>query len=214
MTRKGSSLSRRLYGLLLVVCPAGFRREYGREMSLVFEDRCRELGQRDGAAGFARVWCEAVFDLAAAAAREHAVGLLAGGGFMRIARTILLALVAYAAALLFVAPLYLRNRESVPAFVGNMADALIATGIVFNAVFLILTLPRIAEGVRAVRIATLVTALVVAGLMTMMVMSGGPLARPHFSVYVAQVLSLFVWWAAHTWWVLRRGGGARPPAPA
>ena len=64
---------------------------------------------------------------------------------MRILRTIVLALAAYAFALLVAAPLYVRNRESMPSFVANMADALIATGVAFNVIFQILTLPRFAQ---------------------------------------------------------------------
>lgn len=206
-------LSRRLYGALLAAYPPEFRREFGREMALVFNDRCRDVGRRGGAGALALVWCEALVDLAKTAAAERAAAW-AGGGLMRILRTIVLALAAYAFALLVAAPLYVRNRESLPSFVANMADALIATGVLFNVVFLILTLPRIASGVRAVHLAGLVTALLVGGLMVLMVMSGGPSARPHPSVYVAQVLSFFIWYAAHLWWVLRRRDDSPPPEPA
>ena len=133
---------------------------------------------------------------------------------MRILRTVVLALAAYAFALLVAAPLYVRNRESMPAFVGNLADALIATGVVFNVIFLILTLPRLAAGRRAVHLAGLLTALVVAGLMVIMMMSGGPPARPHPSVIVAQVVSFFVWYAVHLRWVLRGRRDHSPPEPA
>lgn len=133
---------------------------------------------------------------------------------MRTARTILLALLAYAFALLVAAPLYARHRESMPPFVANLADALIATGVIFNFIFQVLTLAGLARGVRAVRLATLLTAFAVAGLITLMVMLEGPPAYPHLSVVVAQVVGLFVWFVAHVWWVLRRGADAGPPAPA
>lgn len=217
MKRRGPGktlpLSRRLYGALLMAYPPEFRREFGREMALVFHDRCREVGRGRRAGALAQVWCEALFDLAKTAAAERA-SAWAGGGLMRILRTIVLALAAYAFALLVAAPLYVRNREALPSFVGNMADALIATGVVFNVVFLIITLPRFAEGVRAIRLAGLLTALLVGGLIVLMVMSGGPPAYPHLSVVVAQVLSFFIWYAAHLWWVLRRRADSPPPEPA
>lgn len=206
-------LSRRLYGALLAAYPPEFRREFGREMALVFGDRCRDARRSGRAGALALLWCETLLDLARTAAAERAA-LWAGGGLMRILRTIVLALAAYAFALLVAAPLYVRNRESLPSFVGNMADALIATGVVFNVVFLILTLPRIACGARAVRLAGLVTALLVGGLIVLMVMSGGPPAHPHLSVIVAQVLAFFIWYWAHLWWVLRRRHAAPPPEPA
>ena len=206
-------LSRRLYGALLAAYPPEFRREFGREMALVFNDRCRDAGRQGGARALALVWCEALVDLALTAPRERAAAL-AGGGFMRVLRTVVLALAAYAFALLVAAPLYMRNRESMHPFLGNMADALIATGVLFNVIFLILTLPRLAEGVRAVRLAGLLTSLIVAGLIAFIAMTGGPPARPHLSVIAAQVLALFLWYAAHLWWVLRPRGAAGPPEPA
>lgn len=217
MKRRGPGktlpLSRRLYGALLAAYPPEFRREFGREMALVFNDRCRDVRRQGRAGALALVWCEALVDLAKTAAAERAA-LWAGGGLMRILRTIVLALAAYAFALLVAAPLYMRNRESLPSFVGNMADGLIATGVVFNVIFQILTLPRFVEGVRAVRLAGLLTALLVGGLIVFIAMTGGPPARPHLSIIVAQVLSFFIWYGAHLWWVLRRRDASAPPEPA
>lgn len=203
-------LSARVYALLLLGYPAEFRRAFGREMRQVFADRCREAARGPA---LARLWADTLLDLARTAPREHAEKFSDGRGRMKTLRTIVLALAAYAFALLVAAPFYTRHRMEVPAFVASLADALIATGVIFNFVFLVITLPRLSSGARAVRLAGLVTALVVAGLIVLMVMSEGRPAYPHLSVVVAQVIGFFVWYALHLWWVLR-GSHAGPPATA
>jgi hypothetical protein len=213
-SKRDVSRSRRAYGLLLAAYPREFRREYGREMALVFADRCREQARAGrGAAALARVWGEALLDLALNAPREHLGRLREGGGAMKILRTVALAIPAYAFTLLVVAPLYARNAPSLPGFVRYLIDALISTGVVFNFIFLLLTLTRWLEGTRAVRAALVVTTLVVGALITLMVASLGTPARLSVSVVVAQVLSLLVWFTAHLWWVLRKGR-PRPHAAA
>jgi hypothetical protein len=208
---KAAPLSPRVYELLLWSYPAGFRAEFGREMRQVFSDRCREAAR--GGSGLLRLWGDTLLDLARTAPREHAEKFAAGGRLMKTLRTIVLALAAYAFALLVAAPLYVRHREEMPAFVASLADALIATGVLFNFIFLVVSLPRFAEGVRAVRLAGLLTALVVAGLIALIALTGGAAAFPNVSVMVAQVVSFSVWYAAHLWWVLRRTP-AGPPAHA
>jgi hypothetical protein len=207
------SRSRRAYALLLAAYPREFRREYGREMALVFADRCREESRTRGAAALARVWGEALLDLALNAAREHLERLGKGEGLMKTLRTLALAVVAYAFTLLVVAPFYVRNARSLPSFLGYLLDALISTGLLFNFFYLLLTLTRWRRGVRAVRAALVLTTLVVAALITLATVSGGPPARVNLSIAVAQVLGLLFWFTAHLWWVLRKGRGA-PPATA
>jgi hypothetical protein len=206
------SRSRRAYALLLAAYPREFRRAYGREMALVFADRCRERA-RAGRGAAARVWGEALLDLALTAPREHLERLREGEGVMKNLRTVALALLAYAFTLLVVAPLYARNVGVLPGFVNSLIDALISTGLIFNFIFLVLTLTRRLEGVRAVRAALVLTTLVVGALITLMVASLGTPARLNVSVVVAQVLSLLVWFTAHLWWVLRKVR-AGPPASA
>jgi putative ABC transport system permease protein len=58
----------RLYRSLLVVYPPEFRAAYGRELCLVFVDRCRE---RRSLAGLLGVWTSAVAGLVRAAPKEH-----------------------------------------------------------------------------------------------------------------------------------------------
>lgn len=206
--KEDGSLSRRTYQLLLAAYPREFRREYGREMTLVFADRCREES-----AALVRLWGEALLDLALNVPREHFERLGGGEGLMKTLRTVALAVVAYAFTLLIVAPFYVRNARSLPFFLGYLLDALISTGLVFNFFYLLFTLTRWRAGVRAVRAALAMTTLVIAGLITLMGVTGGPHARINLLILVAQVLGLLFWFTAHLWWVLRKGRGA-PPATA
>jgi hypothetical protein len=89
--------------------------------------------------------------------------------------------------------------------VTSLLDALISTGLIFNFFYLLLTLTRWREGVRAVRVAFALTALLVAALITLITLSGGPPARVNLNIAVAQVLSLLFWYTAHLWWVRRKG---------
>jgi len=205
----GISRSQSAYALLLAAYPREFRREYGREMALVFADRCREGADL---AALARIWGEALVDLARTAPRQHLESF--GEGTMKTLRTLALAAAAYAFTLLVIAPLYVSGRPALPGFANSLIDALISTGLLFNFIFLLLTLTRRLEGTRAVRAAFVLTALVVGALITLMIVSLGEPARINLSIVAAQVLSLLVWFTAHLWWVLRKRGRAVPPAAA
>ena len=209
--KRHDSRSRRVYALLLASYPQGFRREYGREMALVFSDLCRESA---GGAALARVWAGALADLALTAPRLRLEELLEGGGLMRTVRTVALALAAYAFTLLVVTPLYARNAGSMPGFVASLIDALIFTGLVFNFVYLVLTLPRWLEGAKAVRASLALTTGIVAVLLFLMMSQGGPHANLSLTIIAAQVVSLLVWFTAHLWWVSRRSGAATPATAA
>lgn len=204
-----SSRSRRVYSLLLATYPPAFRREYGGEMARVFADLCRESA---GRASLLRVWAGALADLALTAPRLRAEEMLEGGGLMRTIRTAALALAVYAFTLLVIAPLYARNAGSMPSFVAYLTDALIFTGLVFNFIFQVLTLPRWLGGVRAVRAALALTTCVVGALLFLMVSGGGAHARTGPSLIAAQALSLLVWFTIHTWWVSRGSGATATPA--
>lgn len=207
------TLSERLYAALLFAYPAGFRREYGREMRVLFADRRREVAGAAGPLALPRLWCETLADLLRTAPAEHLESLTKGEGMMGTLRTVALAVVAYAFTLFVVAPLFARNVGSMPGFVGNLLDALISTGLVFNFVYLLLTLPRWLEGPRAVRAALMITTGVIGLLIALMMLSGGPHARVNLAIVVAQILALLVWFTLHLWWVLRRRA-AGPPAAA
>ena len=209
--KRQGSRSRRVYTLLLATYPPGFRREYGGEMARVFADLCRESA---GRAELSRVWAGALADLALTAPRLRAEELLEGGRLMRSIRTAALALAAYAFTLLVVAPLFVRNAHSMPSFVAGLLDALISTGLVFNLVFQVLTLPRWFEGVRAVRATLALTTCIIGVLLFVVASSGGPHAHLSALILAAQVVSLLVWFTVHMWWVLRRRGAATPATAA
>jgi hypothetical protein len=204
------TFSTRLYALLLAAYPAEFRREYGREMTLVFAARCRE--RAGGAGALAGVWREALADLLRAAARERLEGLTEGGRLMMTLRTVALAALAYAFTLFVIAPLFVGNVGRLPAFACYFLDALIFTGLVFNFFFLALTLTRRREGVRAVRASLRITTVVVAVLTSAMMLDTRQPADINLWVVAAQVLSLLVWHTAHLWWVLRKPAAPTPAA--
>lgn len=203
------TLNARLYALLLAAYPAGFRRAYGREMRLVFADRCRERAAGRGA--LLGLWREALLDLGRAALRERLASLSEGGRLMKTLRTVVLAALAYAFTLFVVAPLYVGNTGRLPAFVCYLVDALIFTGLVFNFIFLLLTLTRWRAGVRAVRASLALTAVVVAVLLAAMSLDARHPSNLNLWAITAQALSLLVWHTLHLWWVLR-GKPAAPPS--
>ncbi len=205
---RARTFSARLYALLLAAYPAGFRREYGREMRLVFADRCRERAA--GPAALLSLWCEALLDLVRAALRERLSSLSGAGRLMTTLRTVVLAALAYAFTLLVVAPLFVGNIGRLPAFVCYLLDSLIFTGLVFNFLFLLLTLTRWRAGVRAVRTSLALTTAVLAALLAIMMIDTGQPADINLWVITAQALSLLVWHTLHLWWVLRRKPAAPP----
>jgi hypothetical protein len=208
---KHRSRSERAYARLLSFYPHEFRREYAREMTLIFADRFRTEAEGHGRGALLRVWGEALLDLARSAPKQHLEVIWGGMRLMKTLRTIALALVAYAVTLLVIAPLYARNAGSMPGFVAFFVDALISTGLMFNFIFLLLTLTRWLEGVRAVRVTLALTTLVIAALLAVMMFSLGARARINVWIVVAQVLSLLIWFSVHLWWVQRRRM-AQPPA--
>src|SRR5690349_11072388 len=72
--------STRLYRLLLVVYPPGFRRVYGPAMAQVFRDCCRAAVQRQCASGVDSVWASTLPDLAESGVRDRSVAALARFG--------------------------------------------------------------------------------------------------------------------------------------
>lgn len=55
--------SERLYSALLILYPAGFRREYGQHMTQLFRDVCRDVYHQGGALALIHWWAAALFDL-------------------------------------------------------------------------------------------------------------------------------------------------------
>lgn len=92
MSREGEdrtrSLSERVYAVLLVAYPKGFRREYGPSMAQVFGDMCREARGRGGAPGLVRLWSRTLPDLVVSMASERSKAM--GGALMQAGRFVTL----------------------------------------------------------------------------------------------------------------------------
>ena len=63
--------STRLFQMLLILYPASFRRDYGREMTLVFRDTCRQIQHRQGVVGLLELWLTTIVDLFSTALIER-----------------------------------------------------------------------------------------------------------------------------------------------
>ena len=70
MSGKPSTIALRIYRLLLIAYPGEFRRQYGPQMTQVFQDRCVEE-QRRGVTGLLRLWMHTLSDWAATVPAEH-----------------------------------------------------------------------------------------------------------------------------------------------
>lgn len=66
-------ISRLAYSRLLFFYPGDLRREFGVEMTEVFEDSLREAMKRRGPAGLAASWRSAVWELITVAGPSHLV---------------------------------------------------------------------------------------------------------------------------------------------
>ena len=65
------SRSQRIFSLILRLLPFDFRANYEREMAGVFHEQHREVEQRGGAIGFAKLWMETIGGIFRTAPREH-----------------------------------------------------------------------------------------------------------------------------------------------
>lgn len=70
------TLADRCYRLLLLLYPRPFRREFAREMALVFRDASRRAYQRDGLDGLLTLWLATFADLIATALKERAAEVI------------------------------------------------------------------------------------------------------------------------------------------
>jgi hypothetical protein len=63
--------STRLFQVFLVLYPGRFRRDYGREMTLVFRDTCRQAQHGHGTIGILELWLTTLLDLFSTALAER-----------------------------------------------------------------------------------------------------------------------------------------------
>ena len=70
-TSRDSSLSERLYRLLLLAYPRTFRKEYATEMLLAFRDAYRDTSRQQGTLGVLSLWCDFFYDYIKTVCIEH-----------------------------------------------------------------------------------------------------------------------------------------------
>ena len=70
-TSRDSSLSERLYRLMLLAYPRRFREEYATEMFLAFRDACSETSRQQGTLGVLSLWCDFFCDYVKTVCIEH-----------------------------------------------------------------------------------------------------------------------------------------------
>src|SRR5947209_2060885 len=71
LTSRDSSLSERLYHLMLLAYPRRFREEYAHEMYLAFRDAYRETSRQQGTRGVLSLWCNFFCDYVKTVCIEH-----------------------------------------------------------------------------------------------------------------------------------------------
>lgn len=190
--------SEKLYGLLLLFYPAEFRREYGPHMAQLFRDRHRETFNH------LRLWSEMIVDLVRSAPREHLEKIREGVSIMRALKTIGLAVIIYAVAVLLIGMFLKSMRPQLPLFIGALIDALVSVGVLFNLIFLLLWSTNLMRAARAA-IASVVISTVLAGVGLALVSSKVPAEqRPGSSAIITLILSLCVWFVVHWMWAQKR----------
>ncbi|MEO7358765.1 MAG: hypothetical protein ABI120_00450, partial [Gemmatimonadaceae bacterium] len=80
------SRSDRTYSTLLRLLPKEFRREYEQDMREFFMEKLRDVRERSGTFGVARLWGRTLVDIVVTACIEHVATLRAGATPASIAR--------------------------------------------------------------------------------------------------------------------------------
>ncbi|HMF57660.1 MAG TPA: hypothetical protein VK619_15060 [Pyrinomonadaceae bacterium] len=201
--RSDAPFSRKVYDLLLAFYPAEFRREYGAQMAQVFRDRWRETRQADGTNPL-RLWADTLVDLIQTAPKEHLENIRKGVSIMRALKTIGLAVIIYAVAFIVTGMFLEKMSTQLPFFLGAFIDALVAVGILFNLIVLVLWSTRLMPAARAV-IASGVASALLLGIGLAVISSIVPAdARPGSGAVIAIILSLCVWFAVHWMWAQKK----------
>lgn len=208
-----SDLSCRVYKLLLVAYPSGFRREYGDQMLQVFRDCYRDESRRNDHVAIAGYWLRTLLDLVLTAAREHSENLRKDHVMSTLRRDFIalvgcIAIIAIAMALLS----YGKNHEVrfILAF-GYTLDAIATTGILGNLIVFLLVKTTKRE---PLRIALWTFVVVHAALVTLIAIIG-PRIGGYFSfgpILLAYVLSFLFWFGLHWAWHLTKTQFASPDA--
>lgn len=196
-------VSLKVYGWLLSAYPAEFRREYGPLMAQVFRDRCREKGRVGGHAGLLRLWMETLLDLIQTAPKEQLQKFGKGIAVMKAAIKILLALVAYVVLFMLGGKFLVAMREHLPYAVGTMLDSLIAVGILFNLIVVLLVTTSWLAPARAVLTAGLASAILLMTFTSILAVRV-PDARPNALAILGMVVSWLIWFGVHWLWAQKK----------
>lgn len=199
-SNKKLTTSDRLYKLLLVVYPAGFRRKYGQEMAQVFRDCHRQQMREGGKQGVVRLWVRVVLDLIRTAPEEYLQSLGKGGMVMKALQKLSLAILVYAIVILTVGRFLSKWKPHIPYILGSALDSLVSFGIAFNFIALLLVSTKLLNTARAIRAACVA---IVALLVIFLAVVPGE-ARPDGIAVTTWVLSLLFWFGVHSIWARKR----------
>jgi hypothetical protein len=195
---KVTSFSQRLFRMLLLVYPRGFRREYGPQMAQAFGD-CQRASHRHGVIGPWVLWWHTFSDLLRSAPREHLEKFREENSPMTNLQRNAIALASCLAIIViaFLLLSYGRSHEvSAILLFGRTLDALVTAGIIGNLIIF---------GLKFTRVNSLKTALwtmlAVNSILFVAACLIGGRVDPNFkpgALAIAHVVS-FVFWAGVHW---------------
>jgi hypothetical protein len=203
-TNKGSVISQRVYGMLLLAYPLEFRREYGPHMAQVFRDCERRERRLQRVAGLPRLWLHVLADLAKTVPKERLQNFGRGVNIVRALRNMVIAILIYALAFIVTAEFLARAAPHLPFALGSFVDSLLAVGILFNFIVLVLVNTRLMSAARAVLTSAIVTVVLVGAGLSLIAMRVPAEARPGGLVILMLALSFLIWFFVHWMWAQRK----------
>jgi hypothetical protein len=192
-----SNISHRLYGLLLLVYPEEFRREFGNQMLQVFRDCYRAEASSRTLPSF---WLRILLDLVLTAAKERTSSGRKGVFMNR--RTDAMALLGCVAIIVIAFLLLAYGRRNDVSFIlafGYVLDALVTTGVMGNLiVFLLLKTTKLDPLRTALTTFAIVHAVLL--LFILLVVSGSDPTFNLGGVVTGYMVSFVIWAGLHFAW--------------
>lgn len=145
-----------------------------------------------------------IVDLVRSAPREHLEKIREGVSIMRALKTIGVAIIIYVAAVILTGIFLEKMRMQLPFFLGSLIDALVAVGILFNLIFLVLWSTRLMPAARAVITSGVASALLLSIILAAISSISPVEQRPGANAIVTIFLSLCVWFVVHWMWAQKR----------
>jgi hypothetical protein len=191
------NISSRLYGLLLFVYPAEFRREFGHDMLQVFRDSYRDEARAGSLPGF---WLRMLLDLASTALKERVDGSQRRGVMNR--RSDLVALLGCIGIIVIAFAVHryaITNNIPFIFFFGYILDALIVAGVIGN--FIVFLLAKTTK-LNPLRTAITVFAVVHGALLLLIVLISSRIGPPPnwLGVLTGYIVSYVFWVGLHFAW--------------